>query len=98
MLLNSTQLLVLSGSCSFQAYLFNRSGFNIYLTLQPQGFSQCSLFLFANGVFSTSFISVVLFSCNGLTFSRFFGFTCSSKKQLSFTSSLSLPFFPPVPF
>ena len=59
---------------------FNRSGFNIYLALQPQGFSQCSLFLFSNGVFSTSFISVVFFSRNGLTFSRFFGLTRLSKK------------------
>ena len=36
-------------------------------------------------------ISVVYFSRNGLTFSRFFGFTHWSKKQLSFTSSLPLP-------
>ena len=69
-------------------FLFNRSVAR----------SCSSLFLFSNGVFSTSFISVVFFSRNGLTFSRFFGFTHWSKKQLSFTSSLSLPFFPPVPF
>ena len=80
-------LLILSSSYSIP-FLFNRSAAR----------SCSSLFLFSNGVFSTSFISVVFFSRNGLTFSRFFGFTRLSKKQLSFTSSLSLPFFPPVPF
>ena len=39
----------------------NRSGFNIYLALQPQGFSQCSLSLFSNGVFSTMFTSLYSF-------------------------------------
>ena len=62
--------------------LFNRKGARIC----------SSLFLFASGVLSTSFISVVFFSQNGLIFSRFFGFTRLSKKQLSFTSSLSFPF------
>ena len=50
------------------------------------------LFLFLNGVLSASFISVVFFSRNVLTFAWFFGFTHLSKKQLSFTSPLSLPF------
>ena len=49
-----------------------------------------SLFLFLNGVLSTLFISVVFFSRNGLTFSRLFGLTHLSKKQLSFTSSSSV--------
>ena len=40
---------------------FNRSGFNIYLALQPHGFSQFSLFLFPNGVFSTLFNFVTFF-------------------------------------
>ena len=80
-------LLILSSSYSIP-FLFNRSAAR----------SCSSLFLFSNGVFSTLFISVVFFSRNDLTFSRSFGFTRLSKKQLSFTSSLSLPFFPPVPF
>ena len=50
-----------------------------------------SLFRFPTGVLSTPFISVVLFSLYGLTFSRFFGFTRLSKEQLSFTSPLSFP-------
>ena len=37
------------------------------MSFNLQRFSQCSLFLFSNGVFSTSFISVVFFSQNGLT-------------------------------
>ena len=57
-----------------------------------------SLFLFPNGEFFNfdhlrGIIPFKLFN-----FSRFFGFTSLSKKQLSFTSSLSLPFVPPVPF
>ena len=41
----------------------NRSGFNIYLALQPQGFFRNdSLSLFSNGVFSTFFTFVVFFS------------------------------------
>ena len=62
----------------------------------PEVVLPCSSF--SNGVFSTSFISVVFFSQNGLPFSRFFGFTRLSKEQLSFTSSLSLSLFPPMPF
>ena len=68
--------------------------YSSFIALQPPRFTCCSLFLFSNGVFSTSFISAVFFSWNGLTFSRFFGFTRLSKKQLSFTSHLPLPFFP----
>ena len=41
---------------------FNRSVFNIHLALQPRVFSQCSLSLFSNGVFSTLFTFVVFFS------------------------------------
>ena len=113
MLLSSTHHLVLSQSCSFRAYPFNRSvvssfqvipilssfaslfyrsavcilsfSFLAYsvstgvvtcpslsLELFIHGFatpkfSQCSLFLFSNGVFSTSFIFVVFFSRNCLT-------------------------------
>ena len=124
MLLSATHLLILSGSCSFRPYPFNRSvmpafrifshsakfclpsqmeccsnyiilnpslsclnrsGFNIYLALQPQGFSQCSLSLFSNGVFSN--LSSPLFF-----FSIWFNITHLSKKQLNFTSSLSLLF------
>ena len=55
-----------------------------YLLNQSAARSCSPLFLFSNGVFSTSFISVVFFSRNGLTFARFFGFTHWSKKQLSF--------------
>ena len=51
-------VVVLSRSCSFFAYPFNRSAAR----------SCSSMFLFANGVFSTSFIFVVFFSRNGLTF------------------------------
>ena len=40
----------------------NRSVFYIYLALQPQGFLQCSLSLFSNGVFLTLFTFVVFFS------------------------------------
>ena len=59
----------------------------------------CSyLLLFLNGLLSTSFISVVLFSQSGLTSSRFFGFTHSSKEQLSFTSPLFSSVVLPVPF
>ena len=118
MLLSSTHLLVLSGSCSFRAYPFNRSvvssfqvsshfvkfnSFHLqaeccpnYIILIPSlscfnrvlcPFAQVlfalsslaslfnrsvvwifsSLFLFSNGVFSTSFISIVFFSQKDLT-------------------------------
>ena len=84
-----TQCVVISSSIfsSYQViiqffFLFNRSAAR----------SCSSLFLFSNGVFPTSFISIVFFSQNGLTFAWFFGFTHWSKKQLSFTSSLPLPF------
>ena len=55
----------------------------------PEVVFPCSSFL--TSVFSFV-VSVVFFSRNGLTFSRFFGLTRLSKKQLSFTSSLPLPF------
>ena len=79
--LSAQVLFILSSSYSIP-FLFNRSAAR----------SCSSLFLFSNRVFSTLFISVVFFSRNGLTFSRFFGFTRLSKKQLSFTASLSLSF------
>ena len=53
-------LLILPSSYSIP-FLFNRSSAR----------SCSSLFIFSNGVFSTSFISVVFFYRNGLTFSRF---------------------------
>ena len=84
------------------AYPFNRSVVSsaqvlfilsslVSLFNQSADRSCSSLFLFSNGVFSTSFISIVFSSRNVLTFSRFFGFTRLSKKQLSFTSYLPLP-------
>ena len=108
MLLSSTHILVLSESCSFRAYSFNQSvvpsaqvlfALSSLASLLDRSAAQSSsfLFLFANGVLSTSFISVVFFSRYGLTFSRFFVFTRLSKKQLSFTSSFS-SVVPPVPF
>ena len=51
-----------------------------------------SLFLFLNGVLSTLFFSMAFFLSFCSTFSRFFGFTRLSKKQLSFTAYLPLPF------
>ena len=69
----------------------NRRVFNIYLPFNLK-VSQCSLSLVSNGEFSTSFISIVFFSRNGLTLFKVRGFTRLSKKQLSFTSSLSLLF------
>ena len=78
-------LLIPSLSC------FNRRGFNLYLPLQPQGFSQCSsLSLFSNGVFS-NLSSPLFFFSKWLNLSRFFGLTRLAKKQLSFTSPLYLP-------
>ena len=59
---------------------------------QPTGFLWCSLFLFSNGGFQLCSSSLYSFFQICSTFSRFFGFTHWSKKQLSFTSSLSLPF------
>ena len=86
--------------CDFIKYLLILSSYySIPFSFQRSALRICSsLFLVSNGVFPTSFISIVFFSRNGLTFSRFFGLTRLSKKQLSFTSSLFLPFFPPVPF
>ena len=74
-------LLILSSSYSIP-FLFNQSAAR----------SCSSLFLFTNGVFSTLFFSVAFFLSFCAAFSRFFGLTRLSKKQLSFTSSLSLPF------
>ena len=103
LLFSSTHLLVLSRSCSFHDCPFNRSvvpsaqvlfilSSLVSLFNRSVDRSCSSLFLFASGVLSTSFISIVFFSRNVLIFSRFFGFTRLSKKQLSFTSPLSLPF------
>ena len=62
-------LLILPSSYSIP-FLFNRSATR----------SCSSLFLFSNGVLSTLFISIVFFSRDGLTSSRFFGFTCFVKE------------------
>ena len=92
-----------TSSCPCHAYPFNRSvvplcSSSFILSSLSSLFNRSavricsSLFLFSNEVFFNFIISAVFFSRNGLTFARFFGFTRLSKKQLSFTSSLSLPF------
>ena len=110
MLFSSTIISFHLRSCSFRCLsiwpeccAFWLKFFSSYQALHP--FSTGVLpkvvlpcFLFANGVLSTSFISVVFFSWYGLTFARFFGITRLSKKQLSFTSSLFSSVFPPMPF
>ena len=60
----------------------------------PEVVLPCSSFL--TECFQLRHLRCILFS-NGLTFSRFFGFTLLSKKQLRFTSSLFSSVFPPVP-
>ena len=71
--------------------------YSSFIALQPPRFTWCSLFLFANGVLSTSFISVVFFSRNGLTFQG------SLDSLVCQRSNLVLPLlflfrFSPVPF
>ena len=61
----------------------------------PEIVLPCSSFL--TECFQLRHLRCMLLS-NGLTFSRFFGLTRLSKKQLSFTSSSSSSFFSPVPF
>ena len=100
-------LLVLSRSCSFHDCPFNRSAVPSFQVLSPYQVLIQFLF-FSTGVLSefvlpcSSFLTECFqlrsspsysFSRNGLTSSRFFGFTHWSKKQLSFTSSLSLSLF-----
>ena len=130
MLLSATHLLVLSGSCSFRPYPFNRSvvpAFRIFpilpsfASLLRRSAAQIISFLILLYLVLTGVVSIYIlpfnlkvfrnvlcpsfltecfqichlrysFSRNGLTFSRFFGLTRLSKKQLSFTSSLSLLF------
>ena len=105
MLLSSTIILFHQRSCSSYDCPFNRSIVPSFQVLSPYqvliqflSFSigvlpevvlPCSSFL--TECFSTSCISVVFFFSKWLNLSRFFGFTRLSKKQLSFTSSLSLP-------
>ena len=65
--------------------------YSSFIALQPPRFKWCSLFLFSTAMLSISFNSIVLFF-QVFNLSRFIGFTRLSKKQLSFTSSLPLPF------
>ena len=65
--------------------------YSSFIALQPPRFIWGSFFLFSTAVLSIVFNSVVFFF-QVFNLSRFFGFTLLSKKQLSFTSSLPLPF------
>ena len=107
MFLSSTHLLVLSGSCSFHAYPFNRSVRSsaqvlFYLSILASLFYRSavricsSLFLFSNGVFSTLFISVVFLSFNLFNLSRFVVSLVCQRSNLVLLL-LFLFLFPPVP-
>ena len=65
--------------------------YSTFIALHPSRFTWCSLFLFSTAVLSIVFSSVMSFLS---TFQplKVLGFTRLLKKQLSFTSSLPLPF------
>ena len=66
--------------------------YSSFIALQPPRFKWCSLFLFVLPQCSQLCSTLLCSFFQLLNLSRFFGFTLLSKKQLSFTSSLPLPF------